>query len=135
MSTSERGKGGGARKWAVPATCVLAAGAYLGVFLATGQVGSALVSAGIMLGYGAVLVAFSRRSEVIAILRDEGRDERRAAVNLRASALTLHVIVVLAIVMAFVQLAEGHGPGAWGTICAVGGGTYIAGTILFARLG
>ena len=87
-----------------------------------------------MLAYGGALVLFSRRSEVAAILRDDGRDERRAAINLRASALTLQVLVVLALTMVLVELAKGHDPGAWGTICAVGGGTYFAGVILFSRL-
>lgn len=47
----------------------------------------------------------------------------------------LVVVVVVAIIMLFVQLARGHGPGNWGTICAIGGGTYIAGIIFFARRG
>lgn len=134
MSTARR-EVGGARRWAVPVLCVVAAGGYLAIFLPTGQVALALACAGIMVAYGAALVVFSRRSEVAAILRDDSRDERRAAINLRASALTLHVLVVLALTMAFVDLAKGRDPGAWGTICAVGGGTYLAGVIFFARRG
>jgi hypothetical protein len=88
-----------------------------------------------MLAYGAGLVLLSRRSEVAAILRDDGRDERRAAINLRASALTLNVLVVLAPTMAFIELGQGRDPGAWGTICTVGGVTYIAGVIFFSRSG
>jgi uncharacterized membrane protein len=134
MSTAKR-EVRGARRWAVPVLCVVAAGGYLAVFLSTGQVALALVCAGIMLAYGAALVLFSRRSEVAAILRDDSRDERRAAINLRASALTLQVLVVLALTMAFVELAKGRDPGTWGTICAVGGGTYIVGVIFFSRRG
>jgi hypothetical protein len=134
MSTARRDMTG-ARRWAVPALCVIAAGGYLAVFLPTGNVAVAIASAAIMLAYGAVLVVLSRRSEVAAILRDDARDERRAAINMRAAALTLNVLVVLALTMAFIELAQGRDPGAWGTICAVGGVTYIAGVIFFSRRG
>jgi hypothetical protein len=125
----------GARRWLVPAFCVLAAGGYLAVFLSTGQVALAIACAGIMLAYGGLLVIFSRRSEVAAILRDDSRDERRLAINLRASAVSLQVIVLVALTMAFIRLASGHDPGTWGTICAVGGVSYLAGIIFFARRG
>ncbi len=133
MSTAKRSEMGTVRRWLVPAVCLLAAGGYLAVFLSAGKVALAITCAAIMLAYGGILVIFSRHSEVAAILRDDGRDERRAAINLRASALTLQVLVVVALAMLFVQLAQGHDPGAWGAICAVGGGTYIAGIIFFAR--
>ena len=133
MSTTRQREMGAARRWAVPAICVLAAGGYLAVFLSAGKVAPAIWCAAIMLVYGAILVIFSRRSEVAAILRDDARDERRAAINLRASALTLQVLTILALTMAFIQLAKGHDPGAWGMICAVAGGTYLAGVIFFTR--
>lgn len=132
MSTAQRDRGV-ARRWLVPAVCVLAAGGYLAVFLPTGKVAAGIWCAAIMLLYGAILVVFSRRSEIAAILRDDGRDERRAAINLRASALALHVLVVLALTMAFIDLARGRGPGAWGAVCAVGGVTYLVGVVFFAR--
>lgn len=135
MSTAKRAEIRAVRRWLVPTVCLLAAGGYLAVFLAAGKVGLAIACAAIMLAYGGILLIFSRRSEVAAILRDDGRDERRAAINLRASALTLQVLVVVAIIMLFVQLARGHDPGDWGTICAIGGGTYIAGIVFFARRG
>jgi drug/metabolite transporter superfamily protein YnfA len=135
MSTVKRAEMNAARRWLVPAVCLLAACGYLAVFLAAGKVGLAIACAAIMLAYGGILVVFSRRSEVAAILRDDGRDERRAAINLRASALALQVLVVVALTMLFVELAQGHNPGAWGTICAVGGGAYIAGIIFFSRRG
>jgi uncharacterized membrane protein len=134
MSTARR-EMNGARRWAVPVLCMVAAGGYLAVFLSTGKVALAIACAAIMLAYGAALVLFSRRSEVAAILRDDSRDERRAAINMRASALTLNVLVVLALTMAFIELAKGRDPGAWGTICTVGGLTYIAAVIFFSRRG
>ena len=132
MSTARR-EWGGARRWAVPGLCVVAAGGYLAIFLSTGKVALAIICAGIMLVYGAVLVVFSRRNEVAAILRDDRTDERHVRINLRASALTLQVLVLLALAMAFDKLVNGQDPGPWGTFCAVGGVTYFAGVIFFSR--
>jgi len=58
MSTARSAEMRKMRKWLVPATCVLAAGGYTAVFLARGDVATAVWAAGIMLAYGAVLVAF-----------------------------------------------------------------------------
>jgi hypothetical protein len=135
MSTAKQGDSSALRRWTVPAVCVLAAGGYLAVFLATGQVATAIWSAAIMLLYGAILVIFSRRSEIAAILRDDGRDERRAAIQLRATAVMGLVVGVFALTMAFVELARGHGPGDWGTICLVGGASFLAAVVFFARRG
>ena len=88
-----------------------------------------------MLLYGVILVIFSRRNEVAAILRDDGRDERRAAIQFRATAVMGLVVTVFALTMAFVELAKGHGPGDWGTICLVGGGAFLAAVVSFARRG
>jgi hypothetical protein len=123
------------RKWLVPATCVLAAGGYAAVFLARGDVATAVWAAGIMLAYGAVLVAFSRRSEVAALLRDSGHDERQVQINLRASALTAYSVILLAVVMGFVELARGRDPGPWGVICAVAGLTYLVSIVVLSRRG
>jgi hypothetical protein len=121
------------RKWVVPAGCVLAAGGYAAVFLAHGDVSSAAWSAGIMLAYGAVLVAFSRRSEVAALLRDTARDERQAQINLRASALSAYAVILVAIVMVFVELGQGRDPGPWGLICAVIGVSYLGSVVVLSR--
>jgi uncharacterized membrane protein len=119
----------------VPAVCVVGAGGYLAVFLPSGKTTAAITCAAIMLAYGALLVTFSRRSDIAAILRNDGQDERRHAINMRASVLTLQVITALAVIMLFVNLAQGHDPGSWGDICAVGGLSYIGGIVLFTRRG
>jgi hypothetical protein len=135
MSTARSAEMRKMRKWLVPATCVLAAGGYAAVFLARGDVATAVWAAGIMLAYGAVLVAFSRRSEVAALLRDSGHDERQAQINLRASALTAYSVILLAVGMGFVELARGRDPGPWGVICAVAGLTYLVSIIVLSRRG
>ena len=85
------------RRWLVPGLCVVAAIAYAAVFLAHHRPALAAAGAGVMLAYGAVLVVFSRRSEAVALLRDEGRDERRSMIMTKAAADTLYFLVVLAL--------------------------------------
>jgi hypothetical protein len=135
MSTARPAEMSRIRRFAVPALCVLAAGGYAAVFLAHHDVAMAIAGAAIMLAYGAVLVVFSRRSEVAALLRDTANDERHALINLRACALALYAVVTVAVVMTFVNLARNGNPGTWGTVCAILGAAYIAGIVLFSRRG
>jgi hypothetical protein len=122
-----------AHNWAVPVVCVLAAAGYAAVFLAHGKVVDAIVAAGVMLAYGGLLIALSRRSEIAALLRGTGRDERRALIDLRASALALYAVIILTLTMTFIELARGRGPGAWGIVAAVGGAAYLAGVVIFSH--
>jgi hypothetical protein len=121
------------RRWVVPALCVVFAIGYAAVFLANDEPLAATLGAGLMLAYGLVLVLFSRRSEMLAVLRDDATDERRAMILLRSSATTLYVVVTLALVMFFVELARGHDPGPWGTMCAVGGLAFIVSVAFHSR--
>ena len=106
MSTTRIGEMKNARRWLVPALCVVFAIAYAAVFLAHHRPGLAAAGAGLMLAYGAVLVIFSRRSEAVALLRDDAADERRSMITTKAAASTFYVLVVVSLVMAFVQLAR-----------------------------
>lgn len=135
MSTARSAEMSVVRRFAVPAVCVLAAGGYAAVFLAHHDVAAAIAGAAIMLAYGAVLVVFSRRSEVAALLRDTANDERHAQINLRACALALYAVVTVAVVMTFINLARDGNPGTWGNVCAILGASYIAGIVLFSRRG
>lgn len=85
MSTARPAEMSRVRRFAVPAFCVLAAGGYAAVYLARHDAVMAVAGAAIMLAYGVVLVVFSRRSEVAALLRDTANDERHALINLRAA--------------------------------------------------
>jgi hypothetical protein len=135
MSTARPTEMSKVRRFAVPGLCVLAAGGYAAVYLAHHDTAMAIAGAAIMLAYGAVLVVFSRRSEVAALLRDTAQDERHALINLRASALAFYVVVTVGVAMSFVDLARYGNPGSWGVVCAIVGATYIAGIVLFSRRG
>jgi hypothetical protein len=121
------------RRWLVPGLCVVFAAGYAAVFLAHDRPLAATIGAGIMLAYGAVLVVFSRRSEAVALLREDAQDERRSMITTRAAATTLCVLVLLALTMVFVQLARGVEPGAWGVFCGVGGLTFIVAIVYHSR--
>ncbi|MGH3382478.1 MAG: hypothetical protein ACRDP6_47890 [Actinoallomurus sp.] len=126
MSTTRIGEMKNARRWRVPALCVVFAIAYAAVFLAHHRPGLAAAGAGLMLAYGAVLVIFSRRSEAVALLRDDAADERRAMITTKAAANTFYVLVVVSLVMAFVQLARNLTLGTWGIVCVIGGFAFMA---------
>ena len=121
------------RRWAVPVLCVVFAVAYAAVFLAHHRPALAAAGAGVMLAYGAVLVIFSGRSEAVALLRDDGRDERRTVITTKAAATTFYLLVTLSVVMLFTQLARGVDPGTWGVVCAVGGFGFVVSLIWESR--
>ena len=132
MST-RTGETRNARRWLVPGLCVVSAAGYAAVFLANDRPLLAAVGAGVMLAYGLVLVVFSRRSEAVALLREDATDERRTMITTKAAATTLYALVVLAVVMLFVRLARGQDPGTWGVVCAVAGLVFIVSIVYESR--
>jgi hypothetical protein len=120
MSTTRTSETRSARRWLVPGLCVVFAAGYAAVFLAHHRPLLAVTGAGVMLAYGLVLVVFSRRSEAVALLREDAPDERRSMIMTKAAASTLYVLVVLSVGMVFVRLAQGTDPGTWGVVCGVG---------------
>jgi hypothetical protein len=135
MSTARQPDMRGRRKWAVPAVCLIAAGAFLGIFLARGQVSAGISSAAIMLIYGAVLVVSSGRSDIAAILRNDAADERRLSINMRASAFALQVVVLVAVVMFLIQLGAGRVNTTWQYVCEIIGVSYVAAVVYLSRRG
>ena len=133
MSTTRTDEMKNARRWLVPGLCVFFAIAYAAVFLYRHNPVSAAIGAGVMLAYGLVLVIFSRRSETVALLREDAPDERRSMITTRAAASTLYALVVLALVMVFVRLARGEDPGAWGVVCAVAGLVFLVSVAYHSR--
>ena len=127
------GRGGGA--WAVPAFAVLGGGVLMAIFLAHHNVAMAVVECAIVVGYAAVLVLGSRRSEAAALLRGQFDDERRRTVEQRAAALTMHVLACVLVGGFIVSLIRDTGAMTWATLCAVAGFVYIGSTIVLTRRG
>jgi hypothetical protein len=117
-------------KWFVP---LLSVALGLVVFAAQwigGDPGSGLVSLAIMTGFGA-LILVGGRSETIRGLRGDGRDERFRKIDIHATALAGLAVIFAIITASIVELARGHGPGAYGWLAVVGAVTYVGAVIVF----
>ena len=119
------------QKWLIPATClafgclVLLAG-WLG-----GQLVSGLIGLAIMAAFG-LFVAAAGRSETIRGLRGDGRDERFAQIDLRATAITGLVLITAVIVAFLVEIARGHSGTPYTWLGALAGLTYLL-TVAYLR--
>lgn len=122
-------------RWVVPGTCLGVGLGLAALFVARDAPGTAIWTLAIMVGYGAILLALSGRSEVVALLRGQTDDERRALIHLRASSGVAHVLITVLVVGFVVQLIRGADPSPWGQLAAVAGLTYLAGLIIAIRRG
>ncbi|MGP4000356.1 DUF2178 domain-containing protein [Streptomyces sp. 8N706] len=123
------------RRWVVPAVGLLIGVGYVAIFLARNEPGMAAGGFVIMAAYTLFLVAASRRWEGVALLRGEVTDERRQAISQRASAFTLHVLVLVLLSGFVIELIRGHSGHPWDLLGAALGITYILSTVFFSRRG
>jgi len=72
------------------------------------------------------------RSETIRGLRGDGRDERFAQIDLRATAITGLVLITVVIVAFFVEVARGHSGNPYMWLGALAGLTYVL-AVVFLR--
>jgi len=110
---------------------------FLGIGLAQRDVGFGAAGLGVMLVYGLVLTAFRTRSETIGLLGGGDHiDERRATIQLKASAMTGQVLsaVLAGGALAAIALDSDHTTILCG-LCLVGGATYVVSTAVYARRG
>jgi len=115
--------------WLTP-VCGAAAGV---VFLASswlgGHPGLGIVSFGIMVVFSAVLVLAGRRSETVRGLLDR-RDERLSAIDMRATAASGLVLILVVIGAAVVELARGHSGAPYTWLGAVAGLAYLVAIVV-----
>jgi hypothetical protein len=110
-------------RWFLPAFSL---GLGLVVLLASwlgGQVSSGLIGLAIMAGFAAFILA-AGRSETIRGLRGDGRDERFAQIDLRATAIAGLTLIIALIVSWLVEIARGHSGSPYDWLCAIGGLAY-----------
>lgn len=104
----------------------------LGLFLHAGDWVSGVWSLGIMTGFAGI-VLLGGRSETIRGLRGDGRDERFAMIDLRATAVS-GVVVTTAIIGGFmVEISRGHSGTPYTQLGAIAGLAYL-GAIAFQRV-
>ena len=82
-----------APRWVFPLVCVLIGLVFAGAMALGGEPGSAWWIVGIFVVYAAFLYLFSPRSEVVALMNGEARDERQRSINEKASAASFAVLV------------------------------------------
>lgn len=125
-----------ANRWIVPATCLAFAVVFLVIGLIRHDVWLTISSPLIMLGYGAFLLLFGRRSEAVSLLAGDDSDERRASLQLKARAATAQILV-LVLVSGFIwSLSTGsHHAQPFSWLCAVGGISYIGSLVSYSRRG
>jgi hypothetical protein len=117
-------------RWFLPVSSVgmgvvVLAAAWVGGQLATGIIG--LV---VMTGFGLVIL-LAGRSETVRGLRGDGRDERFAQIDLRATAAAGLVLIVALIVSWLTEIARGHSGSPYDWLCAIGGLAYLLAIVLF----
>lgn len=132
---AEAGRGGRRGAWTVPVTAVVMGAAFLAIYLGHHDVGMAVFGLVGMVGYAAVLVFGSRRSEAVSLLRGETGDERARSIEQRAAALTLYVLAVVLVGGYVVAVVRGSGEAPWAALCGVLGATYMLSTVVLTRRG
>jgi len=131
MTRVNCGRRGSVSRWLMPAGCVLFGcvmllAGWLGHQLVTGLIGLVVMAC-----FG-LFVALAGRSETIRGLRGDGRDERFAQIDLRATAATGMVLIVAVIVAFLVEIARGHDGSPYTWLGALAGVAYVA-AVAFLR--
>ena len=112
-------------RWLIPATCLVFGGFVLLAGWLGGQLASGVIGLAIMAAFG-LFVAVAGRSETIRGLRGDGRDERFAQIDLRATAVTGLVLITAVLVAFLVEVARGHSGAPYTWLGALAGLTYVA---------
>jgi hypothetical protein len=112
------------QKWLIPLFCFAFGCLVLLVGWLGGQLVSGLIGLVVMAAFG-LFVAAAGRSETIRGLRGDGRDERFAQIDLRATAITGLVLITAVIVAFLVEIARGHDGAPYTWLGALSGLTYI----------
>ena len=93
---------------------------WLGHQLVTGLIGLVVMAC-----FG-LLIALAGRSETIRGLRGNGRDERFAEIDLRATAASGLVLIIAVIVAFLVEIARGHDGSPYTWLGGLAGVAYVA---------
>ena len=126
----ERSQANTRSKWFMPLFSLGLGGVVLAASWLGGHLGAGAVSLAIMAGFG-LFVLLAGRSETIRGLRGDGRDERLAQIDLRATAAAGLVLIIVLIVNWLAEIARGHSGSPYYWLCAIGGLAYALAVALF----
>jgi hypothetical protein len=121
--TRERSQAVTRSKWFLPLFSLALGGVVFAASSLGGHPGAGAISLAVMAGFG-LLVLLAGRSETVRGLRGDGRDERFAQIDLRATAVAGLVLIIALIVSWLVQIAQGHSGSPYDWLCAIGGLSY-----------
>jgi len=128
--TRERSQAVTRSKWFLPLFSLALGGVVFAASSLGGHPGAGAISLAVMAGFG-LLVLLAGRSETVRGLRGDGRDERFAQIDLRATAVTGLVLIIALIVSWLVQIAQGHSGSPYDWLCAIGGLSYALAVAFF----
>ena len=131
MQTATRSKPFWRSRWWMPLFSLALGAAMFVAFAIGGDLGGGVFSFGVMAALAA-LFFFGGRSETLRGLGGPGRDERWAAIDLRAS-MFAGMVVLAVIIGAFMwEIANGDDGSPYSALGALGGVAYIA-AVAFLR--
>jgi hypothetical protein len=118
-------------RWWMPLFALALGGAFFAAYAIGGDAGEGAKAFGVM-GAVALLFFFGGRSETLRGLGGPGRDERWAAIDLRATAFSGLVALLAALGGFLWEIANGDDGSPYGQICAVAGIAYVV-AVAFLR--
>jgi hypothetical protein len=124
--TSRRSRAISQSKWFLPAFSAVLGVAVLVAGLIGGQPVIGVVGLVVMAVFGLFVLLAGSRSETVRGLRGDGRDERFALIDLRATAISGLVVITALIVAWLVAIARGQSGSPYDWLCAIGGLAYLA---------
>ena len=119
-------------RWFLPAFSLVVGLMMFGASVIGGDSVQGIEMFGIMAAAGA-LFFFGGHSETIRGLRGDGRDERFAQMDLRATAFAGGVVILVILAAFLWQIARGHTGEPYSWLGAIAGVAYIAG-VVFIRV-
>jgi hypothetical protein len=116
-------------KWFLPLFSVAMGGLLLAASWLGGHPGWGLVLLATMTVFG-LAILLAGRSETVRGLRGDGRDERFAQIDMRATAASGLVLIVALIVAWLVEIARGHSGNPYSWLLAISGLSYLIAVVI-----
>ncbi len=111
-------------KWFLPLFSVALGVIMCAAMAIGGHIGPGFWALGIMVAFGA-LILIGGRSETVRGLRGDGRDERFADMDMRATAFAGFALITAVIVAFVVEVAQGHSGEPYDWLGAIAGCAYV----------
>jgi hypothetical protein len=117
-------------RWWMPLYSLALGAVVFAAFAIGGNPGDGAKAFALFVGVAVLFFFGSSRSETLGGIGGPGRDERWAAIDLRASAFGGFVVILAAAGAWLYELADGKDGSPYGQLLGIGGLAYIAGVAL-----